>query len=80
MLTQKDIDFLKDELKDEFATKDDLVNIKDEIITTLDDLAGKFQKFGDELTLIGRRVSVHTDQIEKLEKIHPKGRHSQASV
>lgn len=40
----------------------------DKVMVHLVDIAGKFQKFDEEKTIISHRVSIHEDRIEKLEE------------
>lgn len=53
------------------ATKADLAEIKARMVTKSDltamveDLWGRIQAFQEELTLMGYRQSIHTDQLEK---------------
>ena len=80
MLTQKDVDYLKEELSDVFATKSELNELKDQVLSSLDAVMGEIKSFREEMTLIPDRLVDHTDRIEKLEQIHPHGRHPQTTA
>jgi len=65
----------KDDLK-RFATKDDLKELKNDLFNKLDSFLKEIIASRDEQTVIAHQISGHEDRLEKLEKIHPRGRHA----
>lgn len=57
-----------DEKFNHLPTKEEFYNKTDELIKELRDMR-------EELTILNGRVSIHSDQIEALKKLHPKGKH-----
>lgn len=64
MITQKDIEILKDI----FVTKDDIRQLKNEIFEKIDKFLALFMKVDQEQTLMGEKVSEHTDTLESHDK------------
>jgi len=80
MLTQKDLDQIENIVDEKLNERLKLLPTKDEFFTSQDELLGEIKSFREEMTLIPDRLADHTDKIEKLEKIHPQGRHPQTSA
>jgi len=64
----------KDDLK-RFATKDDLMELKSDLFNKIDPFLKEIMASREEQTVLAHQVSEHEDRLEKLEKIHPGGRH-----
>jgi|SRR3989344_5836886 len=88
-LTQADVDFLKNT----FATKSDLDNsldkqeqkfeakiteFKDEFYTKIDPILKEVVASREERIMCAEQHRRNQDRIEKLEKVHPQGRHLSA--
>ena len=60
-----------------FVTKEDLKYLptKEEYYAREDKTMKELKEIREELTVIGGRVSDHSDKIEALERIHPDGVH-----
>jgi 3-dehydroquinate dehydratase len=75
-LTQKDIELLEDS----FATKEylnqKLTELKSDLLNKLDSILKEILASRDEQTILAHRVSNHEDRLEKLEEIHPQGKHA----
>jgi len=71
MLTQKDIDLLETSFKEVFATKEEIKETKNEIVSLLDKMMGELKTIREGVTLTSHRVSNHEDRITKLEKKQP---------
>lgn len=58
-------------------TREDLKYLpsKEEYFAREDKMMGKLKKIEEEFTLLSNHSTGHTDRIEKLENIHPKGKH-----
>lgn len=89
-LTQTDVDYLKEEFKEDFPTKQDFKNFKGEIFEKIDEQEDKFEKkltefkseFFEKIDPILKEVTTAREErplienrIEALEEIHPKGKH-----
>jgi hypothetical protein len=48
---------------------------KEEFYIKTDELIKELRDMREELTVMNGRVSIHSDQIEDLQKIHPNGKH-----
>lgn len=66
-LTEKDIDEIEKRLSSVFATKEEFVGYKDQILNKLDEFLGEIKDGREEQTLLSHRVSDHEDRIEKIE-------------
>ncbi len=64
MITQKDIELLKDEFSGVFVTKDDFLKFKNEIFEKIDKFLALFMKVDQEQTLLSNKVSEHNDTLE----------------
>jgi hypothetical protein len=60
-----DVDMKK--LEKVFATKQELFELKDDLVTRLDAIMGELQAMREEMTVFAYRQSDHSDRIEKLE-------------
>ncbi len=90
-ITQKDIAQLKfifstkddfEELSEKFgelAKKIDLLPTKDDFFTKMDEVVGELETMRQEGTVGSHQISDHEDRIEKLEEIHPVGKHALAT-
>ena len=70
MLTQKDIDILETNFKKIFATKEELMQVKSDLMIKLD-------KILKEILASRQEQTINSHRLTKLEKIHPSGKHSQ---
>ena len=68
MLTQKDLDLLENTFKQVFATKGEIKETKNEIVTMLDEMMGELKTIGESITFSSHRLSNHEDRITSLEK------------
>lgn len=59
------------------VTKKDLEYLpsKEEYYKREDKMMGELKKISENITILTSQVSNHSDRIEKLEEIHPQGRH-----
>jgi len=64
----------KEDLED-LASKQDLIEFKSDIFDKIDSVLKELVAMREELTIVTHRVSDHEDRLEKLEKIHPHGKH-----
>lgn len=91
ILTQADVDYLKEALKRAFPTKQDFKNFKGEIFEKIDEQEDKFEKkltkfkseFFEKVDPILKEVTTAREErtllenrLEALEEIHPKGKHT----
>lgn len=67
MLTQKDIDTLESNFKEVFATKEELQQMKSDLLDKLDQILKEILASREEQTILSHRVSNHEDRITKLE-------------
>lgn len=67
-LTISDIDEIEERFKGVFATKEDLVSYKSDLMEKLDDILKEILASREEETVLSHRVSVHEDRIENIEK------------
>jgi len=67
MLTQKDVDLLENTFKQVFATKEEIKETKNEVVTLLDEMMGELKTIRESITLSTHRLSNHEDRITKLE-------------
>ena len=74
-LTQKDLDEIERRLQDVFATKDDLLKVKSDLINHLDKILKEIIASRQEQTIIGHQVTENHQRISALEQIHPGGQH-----
>lgn len=70
-LTQADVDFLKEEFKEDFPTKKDFEDFRSKFFDKIDPILKEVTTAREERPLIEHRI-------ETLEEIHPKGKHSPA--
>ena len=71
ILSSADIEYLKEV----FATKADLQQFKSDFFDKIDPVLKEIMDNREERTILAHRQSDHTDRIESLEEIHPKGKH-----
>lgn len=76
MLTQKDIDQLEKQFREIFATKEELQEVKSDIMGVLDKILKEVVTTRETVTIVTHQVKGHTDRLEKLEDIHPGGKHA----
>jgi len=77
VLTQADID----ELKNIFATKEDLVEFKSDILNHVDKILQEIIASRQEQKILSHKVyENHEKRITSLEEIHPEGKHASALV
>ena len=67
MITQRDIDELENRFKDVFATKEELLKMKSDLLDKLDSILKEILASREEQTVMAHRVSSHEDRITKLE-------------
>jgi hypothetical protein len=72
ILTQVDLDSIKEELKQDFPTKEDFQDFKSEFFDKIDPILKEVTTARGERTLLENRV-------EKLEDIHTSGKHALVS-
>ena len=66
-ITLKDLDEIENRFKEVFATKEDLMSYKSDLMDKLDDILKEIIASRDEETLLSHRVSNHEDRLEKVE-------------
>ena len=66
-ITIKDLDEVEERFKEVFATKEDLISYKSDLIDKLDGILKEIVASREEETLLSHRVSDHEDRIEKVE-------------
>jgi hypothetical protein len=62
-------EYLRADLKEVFATKEDLFNLEkklDGLITTVDGFAKNDKNYSDEIAVVGGRVAVVEDWVKKV--------------
>ena len=69
---EEEIADLKEQIK--------LLPTKEEFFDRMDKVMHELAKMRDEQVVIAHRTSDHGDRLEKLEEIHPSGRHSTSEV
>lgn len=85
-LDDSDVKTIKDAFSEVFdekvqelglVTKEDISHLpsKEEYFNREDKMMAKLKKIEEELTVVTKQCSDHSDKIEKLEKMHPHGRH-----
>lgn len=74
-LTQKDLDNIEQRLNDVFATKDELQNLKSDLIDHLDHILKEVTASRKEQTIIGHQITDDRERISASEEIHPQGQH-----
>ncbi len=67
MITEKDLQEIEKRLKGTFATKEELVQVKSDLMTVLDKILKTAQDTNINITTLTHRVKQHQDKIEKLE-------------
>jgi predicted nuclease with TOPRIM domain len=67
-ITIKDLDEVEERFKEVFATKEDLISYKSDLIDKLDEILKEIVASREEETLLSHRVSGHEDRIENVEK------------
>ncbi|MBL7159716.1 hypothetical protein ISS85_04520 [Candidatus Microgenomates bacterium] len=75
MLTEKDVDYLEQRLRDVFATKDEFTKYRSELINKLDKILQEIVASRQEQEIISRHSSDYEERISLLEKIHPQSQH-----
>lgn len=68
MITQKDIELLKDELSKIFVTKEEFRLAIDKITTRMDKFLAIFTRVDQEQTLLSNKVDKHADTLESRDK------------
>ena len=64
MITQKDLDKIKNRLKDDFITKDDFTEYKSELFDKLDQIVKNTSDTNTEVELVVNRVSKIEDKLQ----------------
>ncbi len=72
LLTKADADYLKEEFKEDFPTKEDFEDFRSKFFDKIDPILKEVTTAREERPLIENRL-------EKLEEIHPKGKHTFSS-
>lgn len=67
MITQRDVEIIEEELKGTFATKEELQQMKSDLLDKLDQILKEILASREEQTIIVHRVSDHDDRITVLE-------------
>ncbi|MDP3998203.1 MAG: hypothetical protein Q8P89_01120 [bacterium] len=67
MLTQKDLDEIKQLIDEEFEKRLKFLPTKDVLYEKLDGIMGELQGMRQEMTLANNRLSKHSDQLENHE-------------
>lgn len=75
-LTEQDVDYLEQRLSDVFVTKDEFTSYKSELFNRLDKIIKEIRNHREERKVLSRRTSKHSDELEKLKKIHPHYQHA----
>lgn len=70
-LTEADINLLENRFKRVFATKEELTQLKSDLLDKLDAIFGEVVATREEISLLSAHSREHFDRIEALEKIHP---------
>lgn len=68
-ITVKDADYLEERFKEVFATKDNIMQIKSNIIDHLDQVLKEVVSSREEQAVIGSQLTNHEERITKLENI-----------
>ena len=76
ILSEADIDYLENRLKETFPTKEEFTRFKEKMFNTLDKILKEVVASREEQIVLSGRTSDHEDRIETLEEIHPPGKHS----
>lgn len=66
-LTEKDIDYLEQRLRDVFATKEEFTEYRSELLVKLDEILTELKAGREEQTVLAHQVSVHEDRLTSLE-------------
>lgn len=72
-LTQKDIDEIREVVKEEVGERTKNLSTKDEFLGKMDEAMGELKAIREEQTAISGQLSNHEDRITSLEKTHPHG-------
>jgi len=75
MLTQSDLNEVEEVVGEKIDEKTKNLPTKDEFYEETLKILSKLDKLDEAMTIVTARQSKHGDQIEALEKIHPRGRH-----
>ena len=67
MLTQRDIDELESTFKGVFATKEELQQMKSDLLDKLDSILKEILASREEQTVVAHQIANHEDRIIKLE-------------
>lgn len=67
MLTQKDLDEIESRLEDTFVTKDELQQVKSDLMDKLDSILKEILASREEQTLLVHQVSGHEDRLHAIE-------------
>ncbi len=74
-LTQADVDYLKQELREDFPTKQDFEEFKSSFFDKIDPILKEVVAKREERVIRAEQIRRHEDRISNLEKIHPQGKH-----
>lgn len=67
MITENDMDLIENRLRDNFATKDDLQQLRSDLIDKLDAILKEVIASREEREVVSARLSDHEDRITSLE-------------
>lgn len=67
-VTHSDAQLLKEEFKDTFSTKDELMEFKSKTFDKLDEILHEVVANREERVIVSHRLSEHEDRITNLEK------------
>lgn len=77
-LTEKDIDYLEQRLKETFITQEKFKKFRSELFGKLDEILKEVLANREEMEILDHRSVNHEDRLTSLEKIHPAGQHASA--
>jgi len=76
MLAQTDLDEIEKIVDEKISEKTRNLPTKDEFFEETLKVLKKLDNLQEAMDIVSARQSTHSDQIEALEKIHPRGSHS----
>lgn len=75
-LTRQDVEEIVKGATEPLEEKIKNLPTRDEFFTTMSEVMGELKTIREEITVLSDRQSIHSDQIEALESIHPGGKHT----
>ncbi len=75
-LTQKDLKDIEEIVDRKVDEKTKLLPTKDEFFGKMDEVMGELKTIREEQSVMVGQISDTIDRVEKLEEVHPNGKHS----